>query len=145
MPNDAFDLSTTYVHLGLGSKAVELAGFSWSAEYMSRYVRSFTADGGEGRLVGIIHAAESWGHWECHRGGDELVLQLTGRSDVIQEIDGERRTISLSPGLCMINPRGVWHTSDVHEPGQSLFIAGGRRTVYRPRQEAVPQAAPGSR
>jgi uncharacterized cupin superfamily protein len=137
MPNHAFDLSTTYVHLGLGSKMAELADFSWSADHLRQYVRSFAADGGEGRLVGIIHVGRTWDHWECHRGGDELVVQLSGSCDVIQELDGELHTITLTPGQAMINPRGVWHTSDVHEPGESLFIAGGRRTVYRPRTEAA--------
>jgi uncharacterized cupin superfamily protein len=136
MANGAFDLSQTYVHLGLGARALELPEFSWSAEYLNGYLRSQAADGREGRLIGIIHIAESWSHWECHTGGDELVVQLSGSCDVIQEVDGREHTVSLTPGLAMINPRGVWHTSDVHEPGRSLFVVAGRRTVYRPRDRA---------
>jgi hypothetical protein len=136
MGNSAFDLSTTYVHLGLGARTVALPDFSWSPEYMTGYLRKFAGDKGDGRLVGMIHIAETWSHWECHSGGDELVVQLTGSCDVIQEIDGQQHRIALTPGLGMINPRGVWHTSDVHEPGQSLFIVAGRRTLYRPRETA---------
>jgi len=36
---------------------------------------------------------------------------------VIQEIDGGHEPIGLGPCEAMINPSGVWHTADVHEPG----------------------------
>lgn len=136
MTHQAFDLSDSYVHLGLGASAVELADFSWTPDYLKRYQVRFAGDRDEGRLVGIVPAAATWTHWERHLGGDELVVQLSGRADIIQEIDGVRHTVSLGPGQALINPRGVWHTSDVHEAGESLFIAAGRRTVYRPRATA---------
>jgi hypothetical protein len=136
MPDDAFDLATTYVHLGLGATAVELPGFSWNPQSVMGYLKRFASDRAEGRLVGIVPAKHSWSRWERHLEGEELVLQLTGSSDVVQDLDGEYRTIHLTPGQAMINPRGVWHTSDVHEPGQTLFIAAGRRTEYRPRVTA---------
>ncbi|MBV9449444.1 MAG: hypothetical protein JO345_26475 [Streptosporangiaceae bacterium] len=134
MAENAFDLTKTYVHLGLGSIVRPLPGFSWSAEYMAEYLRMFKQDRDEGRLVGIIPLRKTWTHWECHTNGDELVVLLSGRCDVIQEIDGEYHTISLLPGHAMINTRGVWHTSDVLEAGESLFISSGRRTTYRPRR-----------
>jgi mannose-6-phosphate isomerase-like protein (cupin superfamily) len=62
-----------------------------------------------------------------------VVVLLSGRVDVIQEVDGEHRTVALRPGQAMINPRGVWHTADVHEPGQGLFITPGLGTEHRPR------------
>ncbi len=144
MDGTAFDLSATFVHLGTGGTATELPGFTFSAEYLRGYLRRFLADRDDGRLVGIVGADATWTHWECHAGGDELVVQLTGRSEIVQEIDGGLRRVALGPGQGMINPRGVWHTSDVHEPGQSLFVAGGRRTLYRPRRDgaATTGAAP---
>jgi hypothetical protein len=39
----------------------------------------------------------------------------------------------LQPGEAMVNPRGVWHTADVHEPGKGLFVTPGRGTEHRPR------------
>lgn len=39
----------------------------------------------------------------------------------------------LHAGQAAINPRGVWHTADVHEPGSALFITPGRGTEHRPR------------
>jgi hypothetical protein len=136
MPDDAFDLATTYVHLGLGATAVQLPEFSWHQKSVMAYLKRFASDRAEGRLVGIVPAARSWSRWERHLEGEELVVQLTGSSDVVQDLDGEYRTIHLTPGQAMINPRGVWHTSDVHQPGQTLFIAAGRRTEYRPRVAA---------
>lgn len=136
MTDDApFDLTDTYVHLGLGATATELPGFTWSKDYLRGYLRRFAADRAEGRLVGIVPTDASWTHWECHTGGDELVVQLSGRAEIIQDVDGEHRTTLLTPGLAMINPSGVWHTSTVHEPGQSLFVVAGRKTVYKPRED----------
>jgi mannose-6-phosphate isomerase-like protein (cupin superfamily) len=129
----AFDLTSTYVHLGLGAKAVPLPGFSWSREFMVDYLTAFRDDRDEGRLVGIVPLKKDWTHWECHNGGDEVVVMLSGRCEMIQQVDGAERSVELGPGEAIINPRGVWHTSNVREPGQSLFIAAGRRTGYRPR------------
>jgi hypothetical protein len=134
MADEAFDLATTYVHLGQGAQAVALPGFQWTRDYMMTYLTTFASDGIRGRLVGITPATETWTHWERHTEGDEIVVQLSGRSDVVQEVDGGYRTLSLAPGMAVINRRGVWHTSDVHEPGQTLFVVSGRRTEYRPRE-----------
>jgi hypothetical protein len=133
MSGDAFELSRTYVHLGLGATAIELPDFGWSSKNVMSYLRRFASDRAEGRLVGVVPAIHSWSRWERHTEGDEVVFQISGCSDVIQDLDGDYRTIRLSAGQAMINPRNVWHTSDVHEPGQTLFIAAGRKTEYRPR------------
>jgi mannose-6-phosphate isomerase-like protein (cupin superfamily) len=58
---------------------------------------------------------------------------LSGRVDLIQRIDGAERRIALGPGQAVINPPGVWHTADVHEPGEALFITPGRGTENEPR------------
>jgi hypothetical protein len=41
--------------------------------------------------------------------------------------------VPLEAGQAVVNPRGVWHTVDVHEPGQALFVTPGRGTEHRPR------------
>jgi hypothetical protein len=37
------------------------------------------------------------------------------------------------PGQATINPKNVWHTVDVIEPGQLLFITPGIGTEHRTR------------
>lgn len=129
----SFDLSRVYVHLGLGARAEALPDFSWSQDYLGRYEAEHEADGDEGRLVMIGPAEATWTSWERHPAGDELVVALSGHQTLIQEVAGRQRRTELRPGQAVINPRGVWHTADVHEPGSALFITPGRGTEHRPR------------
>ena len=132
-PAGAFDLSTTSIHLGLGATAVPLPDFEWSAEYLDGYSRRFAGDGDEGRLVTMGEVDASWDSWERHPAGEEVVLLLSGRADLIQRLDAGERRVALRPGQALVNPPGVWHTADVHEPGQALFITPGRGTEHEPR------------
>ena len=132
-PSGAFDLGTTRIHLGRGATAVPLWGFEWSPEYLADYGARFAADGDEGRLVTVEPMSGSWDAWERHPAGEEVVVLLSGRADLIQRTaDGERR-VPLTAGQALINPPGVWHTADVHEAGQALFITPGRGTEHEPR------------
>ena len=128
-----FPLADSPIHLGRGATAVPLPDFSWSAEYLAAYVERFAADGDEGRLVTMGALAATWDTWERHPAGEEVVLVLSGRADLIQRIDGGERRIALSAGQAAVNPPGVWHTADVHEPGEALFITPGRGTEHVPR------------
>ena len=130
---DAFDLSSTFIHLGLGATATPLPDFQWTPEYLEGYGRRFAADGNEGRIVVMNRQEATWDQWERHPAGEEVVVLLSGRVDLIQEIDGEQRRVALEPGYAVVNPPGVWHTADVHEPGDALFITPGRGTDHRPR------------
>ncbi len=130
---EPFDLHATYAHLGLGARVEPLPDFQWTPEYLESYVARTESDGAEGRLVVLMQQDASWDSWERHPAGDELVVLLSGRADLIQEIDGEPRVVELGPGMAVINPPGVWHTADVHEPGEALFITAGRGTETRPR------------
>jgi len=129
----AFDLSTTYVHLGSDAGAVAIPDFEWTPEFLERYAADYATDGSEGRLVMIGASDKTWTYWERHPAGEELVCVISGRITLVQEIDGSERRIELSAGEAAINPRGVWHTSDVHEPGQVLFVTPGLGTGHRPR------------
>lgn len=128
-----FDLSRTYVHLGRDATATELPDFEWSAECLEAYTDRFAADGDDGRLVCVTPQSATWDSWERHPAGDELVVLLSGRVDVVQELDGAEVTTPLLPGEAVVNPRGVWHRSVVHEPGDALFVTPGRGTEHRPR------------
>lgn len=130
---EAFDLSTTFVHLGLGSVVRPLPDFAWTAEYLAAYEEETAGDAAEGRLVTLTPQSGTWTSWERHPAGDELVVQLEGRSILIQDLpEGENR-LELGPGQAAVNPRGVWHTADVLVPGKALFITAGRGTEHKPR------------
>lgn len=130
--SDAFDLSSTFVHLGLGSRAELLPDFEWSEEYLDGYTRQHEADGAEGRLVSISEQRDTWTSWERHPAGDELVVLLSGRVDLVQDRDGDEHTIEMHPGMAAVNPAGTWHRSVVHEPGRALFVTPGIGTEHRP-------------
>src|SRR6185437_10637901 len=98
--DEPFDLSRTFVHLGLGSTATPLPDFAWTPEYLTSYRERYAAEGGQGRLVCLL----------------------------AQEIDGAERVVPLRPGQAVVNPRNVWHTARVHEPGSALFITPGEGT-----------------
>jgi mannose-6-phosphate isomerase-like protein (cupin superfamily) len=129
---EAFNLSQVFVHLGLGVTATPLPDFTWSPEYLAGYQERFASDGAEGRLVCVVAQDETWDSWERHPGGEELVVLLSGRVDLVQELDGDDHVVELRPGQAVINPAGVWHTARVHEPGVALFITPGRGTEAKP-------------
>ena len=129
---DAFDLARTFVHLGRGSTATPLSDFAWSPEYLDAYAGAFAADGREGRLVCVIAQDATWDGWERHPAGDEVVVLLSGRVDVVQDLDGADARRGAATRRGDGQPANVWHTARVHEPGQALFITPGAGTEHRP-------------
>jgi mannose-6-phosphate isomerase-like protein (cupin superfamily) len=129
---DGFDLSTGIIHLGLGPTATPVPDFAWTSEDLERYESTFAADGDEGRLVCITAQQQTWDSWERHPAGEEVVILLSGRVDVVQDLPDGERVVELHPGEALVNPAGVWHRTRVHEPGQALFITPGRGTEHRP-------------
>jgi quercetin dioxygenase-like cupin family protein len=130
---ERLDLADTVVHVGLGSTMRPFVDWSWDEATLTHYGSETAADGAEGRMVVMNEQAETWPTWERHPAGDELVLLLEGRVDLIQEIDGREVRTELRAGQAVINPPGVWHTADVHEPGRALFITPGAGTEHKPR------------
>jgi len=129
---DVFNLSDVFIHLGVGSTATPLPDFAWSPEYLAGYQERFAADGAEGRLICVMPQEETWDSWERHPAGDEVVLLLSGRVDLVQDLDGAEHVVELQAGQAVINPAGVWHTARVHEPGVALFVTPGRGTEAKP-------------
>ena len=133
MTQPGFDLTTTHVHLGLGSRAIPIPDFAWTPEFLARYGAEHAADGDEGRLVMLGTGDSSWTTWERHPAGEELVVVTAGRVTLLQEIDGAERRVELTEGQALINPRNVWHTADIAEPCTMLFVTPGRGTEHKPR------------
>ena len=125
-----FRFGEAILHLGPTSSTV-VRGFSW--DQIGEYGAHFAADGPQARLVAMDRQERTWTSWERHPAGEELVLLLAGRVDLIQDVDGTERRIELHPGDAVLNPPGVWHTADVHEPGDALFVTPGAGTEHRPR------------
>jgi len=127
------DIFERPLHLGLGARAVAqpaFTGMDWYADYSARTA----ADGQEGRLVSAHRFTESWDSWEMHPAGDEVVLCLSGRMTLHQDMaDGTRTTVVLEAGEYAINPPGCWHTADIEGEASALFITAGMGTQHRAR------------
>ncbi|MCI4645477.1 MAG: cupin [Hyphomonadaceae bacterium] len=128
-----YDLSTEFLHLGLGATAVPqppFSGMDWYGDYGARHDH----DGADGRLVSLYSFSSSWDSWEMHPQGHEVVVCLAGRLRLIQEhVDGRVETLELGPKQYAINAPGVWHTADVDGEVTALFITAGIGTQHRPR------------
>ena len=133
MADAGFDLASTFVHLGRASRATPIPDFVFTPEFLDDYQRRFGDDGDEGRLVCLVPQDQTWDTWERHPAGEELVVLVSGRVDLIQELDDGPHTVALVPGRATVNPPNVWHTATVHEPGVALFVTPGRGTEHRAR------------
>ena len=130
----AHNLSTHPIHLGKSATAEVEPEFSGDMQWYLDYEARHSADGAEGRLVGIHTFTESWSMWEMHPAGSEVVLCIAGQMTLHQELpDGQVRTILLSPGHYAINAPGVWHTADIAGEATAVFITAGMGTEHRPR------------
>jgi quercetin dioxygenase-like cupin family protein len=127
------DLVQTPIHLGCGSRAFVVEGFAWDPVVLSEYAAATDGDGIEGRIVMTFESTASWSSWECHPAGAEIVVCLSGSFMVIRDNDGVIDSVKLIAGQAMINPPGVWHTVDVHEPGEFMTITPGAGTQHRQR------------
>jgi mannose-6-phosphate isomerase-like protein (cupin superfamily) len=60
--------------------------------------------------------------WEFHGAGDELLLILSGESELTVLEDGDRIVRTLSPGQLVIVPQGHWHSNDAPGGVTMLWI-----------------------
>ncbi|SHK95180.1 Cupin domain-containing protein [Pseudonocardia thermophila] len=132
---DAVDLLTEPLHLGLGSRARPVDGFSFDPATLQAYAEATAEDGAEGRLVVLIDEDGPGAHWECHPAGDEVLVCVSGRVAVHQaESPGApARTVVLEAGQAVVNPPGVWHAVDAEGPARLLSITPGLGTEHRAR------------
>lgn len=126
------NITQNFLHLGLGAKAEAqppFSGIDWYESYTARHEK----DGAEGRLVAMHRFTGDWPGWEVHPHGSEVVICISGEIELVQEVDGGERMITLAKGDYAINQAGVWHTANVAEEAEVLFITAGLGTLHRPR------------
>lgn len=70
---------------------------------------------------------------EMHPDGDELLFVISGRIQVVLELDEGDRTVDMEPGDGLVVPRGVWHNIFVVQPAQMIHITPGAGGESRPR------------
>lgn len=122
-----FDPLATFVHLPDGPDAslLEVTPDFWERLAARR-------DLAGGRLVSAYRFEESWGSWERHPAGDEIVVLLSGAMDFVLDEDGAEKVVPLRGLAAVVVPAGTWHTVRVREPGEALFITRGEGTEHRP-------------
>ena len=87
-----------------------------------------------GRLLSTFATTADWDSWEMHPAGDELILQLTGAMELVLDAgNGVEQRLRLDAGHFVVVPPGTWHTADVIEPGEALYLTFGDGTEHRPR------------
>ncbi len=130
----AKELSRYPIHLGLGATAKVEPAFTGDMSWYEDYEKRHESDGAEARIVNLHSFSESWGMWEMHPHGAEVVLCTDGAMTLIQElVDGSHKTIPLTAGQYAINDPGIWHTADVDGTATALFITAGLDTQHKPR------------
>ena len=128
----AHKLSEAFVHLGLGASATAQPAFDGMAWY-DAYEKRTKADGAEGRLVSQYRFTQDWEMWEMHPAGAEVVICTSGAMVLVQEVRGEQVRTALGAGEYAINAPGIWHTADVAQEAEAIFITAGSGTQHRPR------------
>ena len=97
----AASLAKNPIHLGLGANAETLPDFTGEMDWYADYAQRADEDGVEGRLVSMHTFSESWGVWEMHPLGSEVVVCTAGSITLIQEqADGSQQEIVLAVGVC---------------------------------------------
>jgi mannose-6-phosphate isomerase-like protein (cupin superfamily) len=86
-----------------------------------------------GYLISQYDFEDNWRNWECHPHGDEVVLCLKGQITFILENDDVHTEHLLVAGEYLIVPKATWHTANVQEPSQVLFVTWGYETAHRNR------------
>ena len=126
---DSFNLDSTYVVIDGDGSAIPVGASNHFYEDLASQFGSFKGK----RLVSQYSFDKDWENWEMHPAGEEFVCLLAGRVDLVLEQRGREKALALNTaGSFALVPRGVWHTTKVHEPSSVLFITPGEGTQHRP-------------
>ncbi|NMO21235.1 cupin domain-containing protein [Pyxidicoccus fallax] len=127
----AKSLETTYVHLRNNQSAADI---EVTPTFWQELGAGKRPELDEGRTLMQFDFTEDWATWERHPAGDEVVVLLSGKADLILEVDGREQRVTLQkPGEFVSVPKGVWHTARTSTPCSMLFVTPGAGTENRPR------------
>ena len=59
-----------------------------------------------GYLVARYNFSRTWDHWECHANGDELLIAIEGSMQLLLEIDGKEKSVTLAAPNSFLVPAG---------------------------------------
>ncbi len=86
-----------------------------------------------GATFGVAAMTENAPHGgEMHPDGDEVLYRISGEVLVTLETEPIQR-VQMLPGNGLIVPRGIWHTVDIVEPSQIVYVTPGPNNQFRPR------------
>ncbi|HRP09960.1 MAG TPA: cupin domain-containing protein [Terricaulis sp.] len=122
----SFDLEATYLALDGKGGVVEMPV---TADFWERIESSPAA---AHSMMGVFPVRTDWSHWEMHPDGDEVLVLIDGRLDMLLDDGREQRTIAMQAGATLIVPAGVWHRALVRAPGRLLGFTYGPGTRHRP-------------
>ncbi|MCR9213614.1 MAG: cupin domain-containing protein [Proteobacteria bacterium] len=89
-------------------------------------------------LIAAYEFSEDWGVWERHPKGEEIVMLVSGRAElVLRKSDGDETLKLDQSGAYAVVPRNIWHTAKVSELTRMLFITPGEGTEHS-KDPAVP-------
>lgn len=84
-------------------------------------------------LISHFEFDHDWPNWEFHPAGDEVVILLSGKAELLLENDEGSAAITLDePGAYAIVPQSTWHTAKICSPTRLLFITPSEGTMGRP-------------
>lgn len=85
-----------------------------------------------GATFGVVTMTENAPHGgEMHPDGDEVLYLISGRVLVTLESDPVEK-LEMAPGDGVVVPKGVWHTVDIIEPSQIVYLTPGPNNRFRP-------------
>lgn len=82
----------------------------------ARVLSSYAADGASMLGLARITADEAEGFWERHDGGDEVLVMIQGSMTFTMSMGDKVESFVVEPGDALFIPRGVAHSSRLHEP-----------------------------
>lgn len=87
-------------------------------------------DGFKGcELIACHSFTEDWPTWETHPNGDEVVMLLSGKAELILQLSEGEQSVTLDEaGAFVIVPKNIRHTARISEQAKMLFITPGEGT-----------------
>lgn len=79
-------------------------------------------------MVGVIRIGTygTQGFWECHDGGDELLVVIAGRMTMTLKGEEGPTRHALGPGDGLLIPRGVPHSGTLHDAEVRILFVSPR-------------------